>query len=171
MSRDFVFFWAWQITIVDSSRTLACLPSLLSFLRAKTNCGLGVVNIIKYLRHWSRDLLQLQYFDVQISPNPSSCIRTGVHWVWEQFSLRMMTLDGSMLLLILHKAITLRRPNIHPTRKKFWRQCGLLPISTHIYVVSVLLWWLTINLYDGSWSRISLMASLPCGLYCSRSMR
>ena len=72
--------------------------------------------------------------------NLSSCIRTRAYWVWEQFSLRKMTLAGNILLLTHRKATTRRRPIIPPMREKHWRRCGLLPISGHTSMVSALLW-------------------------------
>ena len=80
-----------------------------------------------------------------------------------------MALAKSMLLLMLHKAATLQRPIICPTRKKLWRQCGLLPISSHISMVNALFWSLTISLYVGSWSQISLLESSPRGFSYSKS--
>ena len=105
-----------------------------------------------------------------MSPNLYSCIRTGVHWIWEQFSFKRITLARNILLLIFLKVTTLWRPITRHTRKKRWWRCELLPISGHISMVNALLWWLIIYLYGGSWTRISLLASSLRGLYCSRNM-
>ena len=146
MCQDFMLSWAWQITTVNSSRTLAWSLSLSPFPRAMTNLGLEIMSIAS--RHWSKDWVRLYCFDVRMSQNPCSCIRPRVHWVWKQFSLRMMTLAGIMLLLMLCKATTLRRPIIHPIREKRLWWYGLLPISNHISMVSSLFWWLIINTRD-----------------------
>ena len=61
------------------------------------------------------------------------------------------------------------RRHFFPMREKRWRRCGPLSISSHISMVSTLLWWLIINLYGGSWSRINLLASSSCGFYRSMS--
>ena len=91
------------------------------------------------------------------------CIRNRVHWIWEQFSFKRINLTGIKLLLMFCKVTILWRPTIHPTKEKCWWQCGLLPISNHIFIVSALCWWLTISLYGGSWNQISLLASPPTG--------
>ena len=116
--RDFVFSWAWRITTIDLSRTLASSPSFSPISWTRTNLGLRVVSSTRPSRHSSKNWVGPQCFNVRMSSNPSRYIRTGVHWVWKQFSFKMMTLADSILLLMLHKATTLWRPIICPMKIK-----------------------------------------------------
>lgn len=143
----FVFSWAWQINIVNSRRPLAWLPILSPLSQTRTNLELGVVSYNRHLKHWSINWVRLQCFDIWMSLNPFSCIRTWVHWVWEQFLLRMMILAGSMLLLKHCKAT---KTNYSSYKEEVLARVWDIPHFDHIF-------WLAF--YFNDWPLASTMAN------------